>query len=165
MPRASEGGAVPIIVDTEQASAKSRIAAIRLALVTLRCMENWRRSVGDYDSAMILIAVIAITAEKLTREDLEQELQTLDRAFPPDRLTRCNISSIAAGTGLNRETTRRKVNELVAAGFLNRRRDGGVEFAPGLMQEPSTRELVRKQLDGLARGANELIRDGVLRLR
>ena len=156
---------MPIAVDAEQASAKSRIAAIRLALLTLRCMENWRRNIGDYDSAMILIAVIAITAEKLTREDLEQELQTLNTAIPAERLTRCNISSIASGTGLNRETTRRKVNELVAAGFLARSPDGGVAFAPGLLQEQSTLELVRKQLDDLVRGTNDLIRDGILRLR
>ncbi|TFI56922.1 hypothetical protein E2493_17810 [Sphingomonas parva] len=156
---------MPIAVDEDQASAKSRIAAIRLALWTLRCMNNWRQNVGDYDSAMILIAVIAITAEKLTRQDVESELQTLDAAFPPERLTRCNISSIAAGTGLNRETTRRKVNALAAAGYLVRTADGGVEFAPGLLQAPSTLELVRTQLDGMARGANELIRDGILRLR
>ena len=59
-----------IVVDAEQATAKSRMAAIRLALLTARNMDNWRRGVTDYDSAMILITVVAITAERLTRGGL-----------------------------------------------------------------------------------------------
>jgi hypothetical protein len=156
---------LPILVDPEQATAKSRMAAIRLALLTLRCMENWRQRVGDYDSAMILIAVVAITAERLTRITLEADLQSLEAKLPADRLAKCNVSSIASATGINRETTRRKVNELIAAGFLARSEDGGIEFAAGLLQEESTRELVRKQLESVVRVANDLIRDGILRLR
>jgi len=156
---------MPIVVDPDQASAKSRIVAIRMALLTLRCMEKWRRDVRDYDSAMILVAVVAITAERLIRGGLDEEMQSLETALPRERLGRCNISSIAAGTGLNRETARRKVNELVAGGYLVRTDGGGVEFAPGLLQEPATIELVRSQLEAVARTANALIRDGVLRMQ
>ena len=154
---------MPIVVDAEQAAAKSRMAAIRLALLTARNMDNWRRGVTDYDSAMILITVVAITAERLTRGGLESHLQSLETMLPPERLAKCNISSIAAGTGLNRETTRRKVNDLVAAGQLVRSADGGVEFAPGLLQSADIMELVRKQLDSFVRVTNDLIRDGILR--
>ena len=152
-----------IVVDAEQAIAKSRMAAIRLALLTVRCMEKWRRGVTDYDSAMILITVVAITAERLTRVGLESHLQSLDTRLPPERLAKCNISSIAAGTGLNRETTRRKVNELIAAGQLVRSADGGVEFAAGLLQSEDIMELIRNQLDSFAKATNDLIRDGILR--
>ena len=154
---------MPIVVDAEQASAKSRMAAIRLALLTARNMDNWRRGVTDYDSAMILIAVVAITSERLTRAGLEDHLQNLETSLPPERLAKCNISSIAAGTGLNRETTRRKVNELIAAGQLVRSADGRIEFAPGLLQSAEILELIRTQLDSFVRVANDLIRDGILR--
>ena len=154
---------MPIVVDAEQAAAKSRMAAIRLSLLTLRCMDNWRRGVTDYDSAMILIAVVAITAERLTRAGLEDDLQSLETSLPSERLAKCNISSIAAGTGLNRETTRRKVNELIAAGQLVRSSDGRVEFAPGLLQSEEILQLIRKQLDSFVRITNDLVRDGILR--
>ena len=152
-----------IVVDAEQATARSRMAAIRLALLTARNMDNWRRGVTDYDSAMILITVVAITAERLTRGGLERDLQNLETRLPAGRLAKCNISSIAAGTGLNRETTRRKVNALIAAGQLVRSADGGVEFAPGVLQSADIVDLIRKQLDSFVRVANDLIRDGILR--
>ena len=153
-----------IVVDETQAAAKSRLAAIRLTMLTLRTMDNWRLHVADYDSAMILVAVVAITSERLTRTQLEAELQNLDQALPAEKLGKCNISSIAAGTGLNRETTRRKVNELVKADLLVRSEDGSIGFRPGLLQEPATLDLVRRQLEGIARAANDLVRDGILRL-
>jgi len=150
-------------VDNEQATANSRLAALRLTTLTLRWMENWRRSVSDYDSAMILLAVVAITAGRLLRSDLEPELRNMANQLPEGRLARCNFSSIAAATGLNRETTRRKVRELVDAGFLVRLQDGSIRFPLGYLQRPETAELVRRQLDTLTRSVNELARDGVLK--
>jgi hypothetical protein len=153
---------MPLVIDEAQAGAQSRMTAIRMTLLTLRCMENWKLGVDDYDSAMILVAVVAITAERLTRADLELELRDLGQPIPPERLARCNVSSIAAATGLNRETARRKVGELVSKGLLVRSPRGAISFPPGLLQQESTRDLVRRQLDGVVRFANELLRDGVL---
>ena len=130
-------------VKEREASANSRLTAIRLASVTLRCMENWSARVGDYDSAMILVAIVAITAEKLARTDLEPPLRDLSQPLPPDTLTRCNISSIAAATGINREKVRRKVKVLVEQGLVERRPDRSVRFREGVLQEPETLELVR----------------------
>jgi hypothetical protein len=153
---------MPLIIDEEQAAAQSRLTAIRMTLLTLRCMENWKQDVDDYDEAMILVAVVAITAERLTRSGLEPEMRDLGRPIPPERLARCNVSSIAAATGLNRETARRKVGALVARGLLVRSARGAIAFTPGLLQQDSTLELVRRQLDSVVRFANDLLRDGVL---
>lgn len=153
-----------ISVDEKQAEAKSRLVGLRLAMLTLRMMENWSRHVRDYDSAMILLAVAVITGEKFTRIELEPEFQDLRRSMPPERLTACNISSIAEATGLNRETTRRRVKKLIDEGVLVRSADGSVAFHKLLSQSRTTIDLVRVQLDTLCRTANDLARDGTLTL-
>lgn len=152
-----------LAVDDKVAREKSRLVALRIAMLSLRSMENWRRPVRDYDSIVILLAVAAISGEKLTRTALEPEFQDLASPIPRDRLTPCNISSIAEATGLNRETTRRKVNRLLAAGLIQRDPDGSISFTPGFSQRSEPMTLIRAQLDIMNRTANELIRDGVLK--
>jgi CRP-like cAMP-binding protein len=153
-----------ILIDEELAAANSRLTAIRLATLTLRLMENWRRRFDDHESLMVILAVVAITADRLTRSDLPSELRSLDRPFPTERLARCSISSIAAATGLNRETARRKVNELIEAGILVRR-GREIGFTTGHVQDPYIGELIRSQLDAVTRLVNELHRDGVLKVK
>jgi|GEM_PF-1462926 len=131
-------------------------------MLTLRWMEKWRRNVSDYDSAMILVAVVAIAAERLTRADLPDELRDLSRPLPRDELARCNVRSIAAATRLNRETARRKVGALIEAGLLSKGDDGAIGFPPGHLQQDYIRELVRAQLDAVVRLTNDLCRDGTL---
>ena len=153
---------MPLVVNPAQMDRKSRIVALRLVLLTLRCMENWKHDVDDYDRAMILVAVAAITAERLLRADHSQSHAALDEPLPPGLMARCNVSSIASATGLNRETTRRKVDSLIERGLLVRLDNGTITFAPGVIQEQSTQELIRRQLEGVVRTANDLVRDGVL---
>lgn len=152
-----------LAVDDKIAREKSRLVALRIAILSLRSMENWRRPVRDYDSIVIMLAIAAISGEKLTRTALEPEYQDLASPIPRDRLTPCNISSIAEATGLNRETTRRKVNRLLAAGLIQRGPDGSISFTPGFSQRSEPMTMVRAQLDIMNRTANELIRDGVLK--
>lgn len=152
---------MPLKINADQMDAKSRIVALRLVLVTLRCMENWKHDVDDYDRAMILVAVGAITAERLLRSDQSPALATMEEPLPSAMIAKCNVSSIAAATGLNRETTRRKVESLMELGLLTRI-DGSITFAEGIIQERSTQDLVRRQLDHIVKTNNELMRDGVV---
>lgn len=141
------------------------MAAIRLATATLRWMENWRQLAGDYDSAMIVVAIIAIGAERLTRgKELQGPLRDLRTPLLPKMMGPCNISSIATATGLNRETTRRRIGELERAGLVVRGPDGNVGFAPGLAQAPQTLEIVLRQLQTMARVTNDLVRDGSMKV-
>lgn len=155
---------MPVVIDEAKADANSRLVAIRLAMLTLRCMENWRRGVRDYDQAMILVAIVAITAERLTRAELDAEERNLQIPIAPGELAPCNISSIASATGLNRETARRKVNELVASGLLVKSGRGVVNFAPGRHQQTATRALIRRQLEAVNRAVSDFVRDGVLKV-
>ena len=144
---------------------KSRIAAIELATLTLRCMENWSWRAGGYDEAMILVAVIAIASEKFLRGGLPAGFENLHDRMPGENLALCNIASIAAATGLNRETARRKVTDLVERGMLTRVDREGVRFSDGLMQEDGTIELVTSQVEAFRRTAERLLRGGVLTFR
>jgi DNA-binding IclR family transcriptional regulator len=111
---------------------------------------------------MILVAVAAITAERLLRADHSESHAAVNEPLPPGLMAKCNVSSIASATGLNRETTRRKVDTLIDKGLLVRLDNGTITFAPGVVQEQSTQELVRRQLEDVIRTANDLVRDGVL---
>jgi hypothetical protein len=141
---------------------KGRPAAISLAVYTLRAMEMWKRHVPDYDQAMIMIAVIAITAERLLRSELDPQYGPLSRAIDPNLLGKCNVTSIAHATGLNRESTRRKVNDLIKRGRLARLEDGTIFFREGLTQEAAVHELVHRQIVEIAAVFERLLRLGVL---
>ena len=125
-------------------------------------MERWREAAGDYNSAIILLAVVAISAEKLTRVPLDPALRSLADPFPANELTLCNVSSLAAATGFNRETTRRYVNRLIARDLLERRADGTLGFTAGYLQRGEIAELLQVQLETFGRSATEFLRLGAL---
>ncbi len=154
-----------LVIDSEAADANSRLTGIRLAVLTTRLMELWRRGTRDSDTAMIMVAIAAITAERFTRGGLREDQKTLASVMPLEKLAPCNISSIAAATGLNRETARRRVNALVKAGALLRTEGGEIAFPLGRMQDPETAKLVRKLLEAVLRFVNETVKDGVIRSR
>ena len=149
-------------VDEAQFEEKGRLAGIAVASYTLRTMEKWRARLTDYDCVMIMIAVIAITAGRLLRTDLAPEYRRLAKPMRRPMLARCNISSIAHATGLNRETTRRKVNDLIEQELLTRDADGSIRFREGLVQEDRIRDQIEGQLREIAALANQLLKMEVL---
>jgi hypothetical protein len=157
------GNAARLVVQEDQAEANSRGLGLRLALMTLRLLEHWRSHLGvDHDSALIILATAAITMEKFTRLEFDPELKNIRSAMPPELLTRCNISSIAAATGLNRETTRRKVQALANAGILLADKRGSFRLSPDYTLSVGTTEMLRSQLQTVVRATNELLKDGIL---
>jgi len=154
---------VRLSTPSTQAAAKSRLVGIRLALLTLRLRENWQLLFGDREATLIGLAVIATVSERLLRTELDPALESLDKPMPLDQLSTCNISSIATATGLNRETARRRVDQLVRSGLLVKER-GSVRLAPGFTQQKLACEVVQAQLDALRRSVNDLIREGAMTL-
>lgn len=127
-------------------------------------MEYWSRLAGGYDEAMILVAVGAIKTDKLSRTQMTD--YQLDLANPLDQSTyaECSIASIAQATGLHRETARRKVNDLIKRGYLQRAGRSSVIFREGFQQEPFVQDAIDAQLEAFRRTAEKLVRDGVLDL-
>ncbi|HEX8839456.1 MAG TPA: hypothetical protein VF750_03180 [Sphingomicrobium sp.] len=112
--------------------------------------------------SLILMAVIAITGDRLMRTEMSPDLRNMANTVPSRLLGRCNISSIAAATGLNRETARRAINRLIDRGILERAPDRSIHFVPGRLQGPNAFRISEMQLEEFARTANVLMRDGVL---
>ena len=103
-----------LVVNSAEAEAQSRLIAMRMVALTLRLMERWRGLIHDNDSAMIMMAVALINTESLTRTELvEHGVADIKNGVPPDLLRKCNISSVALATGLNRE--RRGVKLLISS--------------------------------------------------
>jgi len=149
-------------VDEARFEEGSRIAGIAIAAYTMRAMERWRANLSDYDCVMIMIAVIAISADRLMRGEFPEAYRKLAAPIDPKLVAKVNIASIAHATGLNRETARRKVNDLIAQNLLVRDRKGNVSFQAGLVQSDRIRSQIRGQLGEIAAVANQLTRMGVL---
>lgn len=144
----------------------TRPAGLRFALLTLRLLEHWRSHLGlDTDYVLIVLATLAITMEKFTRGDLEAELRDVRTTIPAGHLSRCNVSSIAAATGMNRETARRKVDYLLEAAILVRDTRGWLRVSPEYTSAVPTGHLICSHLESLVYATNELLRQGVLDAR
>jgi len=154
-----------LVVNSAEAEAESRLIAMRMVSLTLRLMERWRGLVHDNDCAMIMMAVALINTESLTRTQLVEEgIADIKNGVPPNLLRRCNISSVALATGLNRETTRRKITHLVERGLLAKGDDGHVYLKPELGIREQMAHTVQSQLETFAKTANEFLRDGILKV-
>lgn len=152
-----------LVTDESQFDAQSRVVAIRLATLTLRLQARWREVFGSEDAATIMLAIAAIRSERILREPADADHKTLAVHLPKEALGKCNISSIATATGYNRETARRRVQDLIDAGMLVREA-GEIRFVPGFTQQESFAEAIRNLLDDVRRTANDLLRDGAIRM-
>lgn len=159
---------VALSVDHEATGAKSRLVHIALLNLNLRFMENWRsaqidtgRPALDYDSLMILMAIIVIGGERVLRTELDADLQTLAQQLPTSKVGRVNISSIAGATAINRETVRRKINNLQEAGWIIRDKDS-IRTVQGVIPFEVLRDIITAQLDALTRTVNQLAKLNVL---
>lgn len=157
-----------LAIQREVIEPKSRLTHLSLLSLNLRLMENWRSlqiaawgSVLDYESTMIVMAIIVISAEKILRTDVDSEFETLARPLPQHCLSRVNFSSIAAATAINRETVRRRVSDLLKRGIVVRG-DDGIRMAHGRIQFQAVRQIIEAQLDAITKTANQLSRLGVL---
>jgi len=154
-----------LIIDEDRANANSRMTAIRAATMLMRSMELWRLGRLDPQNVLIILAVISITSEKLMRAQLDPKYHALSTYLPLEQLQGCNVASIAAATGLNRETVRRRVQDLTIGGSLIRTESGEIALPPEKVNDDSALELIRRQLEAVTRFANDSLRDGVLCVR
>lgn len=138
---------------------QTRPAIILLSLFTLRFIGTWIQVLrqltskeADLETWLIVIAVTAIGAEKFTRGGgLARELNDLSVPMPEGALSKCNLSSVSAATGLNREMVRRKVNWLIAAGILEKESNGAIRASAAITQRPEVRKLVSEQIQAVRR--------------
>ena len=102
-PHADDRNSLRLSIDNDMVEKKSRLVHVALLNLNLRFLENWRsaqigsgRAALDYKSLMILMATIVISAERVVRTELDPDLQTLAQQLPASKVTKVNLSSIAA---------------------------------------------------------------------
>lgn len=110
---------------------------------------------------MIVGAIQSTGGEKLLRQVLDEDQRDLDNEMPYENLGTCNLASIAATTGINRETVRRRTNRMVDEGLLINA-DGSLHVADAVLQLPVVRQVVHKQLASMEMTLHRLRRFGVL---
>lgn len=150
-----------LILTAETGAAQSRVTYVRLIGMQLRLWQLWRDAAGGHLEALVQMAIGVINGDKVTRGVSEASLRNMVNPMPVAMMTKCNLSSIAAATGINRETVRRIVNRLIVEGRLVRSNDGAINFAPGWTQGTLALCLGQDQLTEFSRTANLLLRDGV----
>jgi len=170
-PHAYDRNSLRLSIDNDMVEKKSRLVHVALLNLNLRFLENWRsaqigsgRAALDYESLMILMATIVISAERVVRNELDLDLQSLAQQLPASKVTKVNLSSIAAATALNRETVRRKVIALEKEGWLIRDK-AGIRTVHGVVPYDVLRGIIGAQLDALTRTVNLLSKLAVLAKR
>ncbi|MBC6980362.1 hypothetical protein [Caulobacter sp. 17J80-11] len=151
-------------VDAEAVRAESRMVALQTAVALLRLIEAFREMFGsDVDRLMILLAVGAITAERPVKAtDSPEHYVRFGVPIPSEDMTRCTALSIAAATGLPRETARRKTKQMIDDGVLRRDAHVGIRVNEQILQSPEFLALVQRHAGEIARLANALMERGVL---
>ncbi len=120
---------------------------------------------GDLDLAIIAEAVaIAAIDPRMRDPQFRQDYGRMSQIVGIEGQRGVNALSIAASTGLPRETTRRKIKRLVELGIVVEVSRGKYVMKPGYLQTPA----IRGTLDNLARETvrfiNECLDNGVLKL-
>jgi hypothetical protein len=127
----------------------------------LKLMVELRRVFGnDLDKVIILSTI----GRRMIRDSSLPQVSHADarsRPFPQRAGADINIDALSRASGIPRESVRRKVNELVAAGFVARNPQRGLIIAPGTLDRLSATtmvtiamldELVATYLAALCRG-------------
>jgi len=156
---------VKLKLNSDAAASKLRWVGLQLALSGLRMGEEYRRILAqDLDSVVVVLAVIAIVLERPLRSEADITLYDLNNAITIDEVTPCSVASIAAATGLNRETARRKVNNLIKRGVLRKLPGGAIVFADEMRSSPVLAEMLCRQVSEVARLANILLQQDIIDL-
>lgn len=95
----------------------------------------------DLETIVVALTVAVASSGRHLRDPAILDLMT-DENLPPDLLRPTSGRAIAEATGLPRESVRRRIDQLVAAGRLTREA-GGVRMSEGALQRNRNLEFVR----------------------
>ena len=85
----------------------------------------------------VFLTVCSASADKLLRDPRLRTLYAQTQPVPDEEIRYLSARSVCAATGLNRETVRRSVNDLVERGWL-RRNSRGYAVAPRALMKPES---------------------------
>lgn len=114
---------------------KSRIFIYEMSECFCKILPAYSQHVqNDLAKLLIVHALGASNIQRLMATPQREPYDSMDARIPAELQTPSNALSIADSTGLPRETVRRKLKELVAAGIVMADDRGGYRFKPGAVQ-------------------------------
>jgi hypothetical protein len=132
----------------------------------LHRIERERRELyfGDLDLALVAEIIGTAGVEPGMRDAAyRQKHKDFAAAIPVDEQRAVNASSIAVATGMPRETVRRKIAKLLAAGFVVEKEPARYVLRPGILLEPERQAAFARGIEQTVRFVNELLENGVIR--
>jgi len=111
---------------------------------------------------LIYITVSVANVQKLMRERTIPGDFAATAILPREWVVPISRNAIATASGLPRETVRRHVIKMVAAGLLMEDERGGVTPPPGMIQDRGLEPMLEALLTDFARTAETLLRIGVI---
>jgi hypothetical protein len=117
---------------------------------------------GDFDLLIITAAVGLAAVEHRVRDpDFKTRFGNIDEKLGLDGQRGTNATSLAATTGLPRETVRRKILRLIELGIVARRDSGDFVLQPGTLQSPPFARVFSSISDETVRMVNECIESDI----
>lgn len=119
---------------------------------------------GDIDLAIIADTIGLLAIQHLLNDPGERDRFSSLDALVGERQRSCNALSIAAATGLPRETVRRKLKHLIDLDILERRADGGYVYRAGVLLDQPHREIIARVEEATIHFFNQCLADGTVRI-
>jgi hypothetical protein len=146
--------------------ANSRVFAYLLISFLARADQLRRKHFeDDIDLAVIAEAVAMAAIDPRMRDpDFVREFRNIDNLVGLERQRGVNALSIAAATGIPRETARRKIKRLLAMGVLAETGRGKYVLKPGYIQQPVIRNMFEELTRASVRFVNDCLDQRVLQV-
>jgi DNA-binding transcriptional ArsR family regulator len=123
------------IATQSEFSEKSRIFVYEMSELFCRILPSYSQHMqNDLAKLLIVNALGAANVQRLMATPQREPYESMDARIPAEMQVPANALSIADSTGLPRETVRRKLKELLAAGFVMTDERGGYRLKPGSLQ-------------------------------
>jgi hypothetical protein len=153
-------------IATRDREANSRIFAYHLISFLARADQLRRKHYeDDIDLAIIAEAVARAAIDPRMRDpEFMRDFRSVDNIVGIERQRGVNALSIAAATGIPRETTRRKIKRLLALGILVETGRGKYVLKPGYIQSPAIRGLLEELTRASVRFVNDCLDQRVLQV-
>ncbi len=119
---------------------------------------------GDLDLARIAEIIGLIAIEPGMRDAaFREQYRSFEAIIGIGGQRAVNAASIAAATGIPRETVRRKLKRLVALGYIVEKKRAGYVVTPGMLQRADRQTVFERCFNQIALFTNDMLEQGLLK--
>src|SRR3569832_1452080 len=155
-----------IVTNPAQMAANWRVAMSGLANLFLTLHRTLSAPMGLGPTELLIYATLAVAnVQKLMRERCIPPAHSGTEILPREWVVPISRNAIASATGLPRETVRRHVARMIAAGLLVEDARGGVTTPIGMIQNHGLEPVLATLLAEFTRTAEGLLRSGAIEVQ